>query len=77
MRCCYGVLDNALQTCCSPHPLCSLLQKRGVNLHPGCHPTRIEPATDGGYMLHYTDRDGKEQSLKGAPLLQGWMCCLC
>lgn len=45
------------------------LQKRGVNLHAGCHPTRIELSADGSYVLHFTDKEGKEQSLKAGKIM--------
>lgn len=70
---CIVLASEVLWLFCLP----TSLQKRGVNLHAGCQPTRIEPAADGSYVLHYKDSEGKEQSLTGKAL-RGWqsMCCL-
>ncbi|KAL6746806.1 glutathione reductase [Haematococcus lacustris] len=39
------------------------LGKRGIQLHPGCNPTRIEQQPDGSKLLFYKDSTGQEQSM--------------
>ena len=51
----------------------SPFQKRGITLHAGCHPTAIEQADGGAYVLHYTDSRGEQQSIIGECDGVGWV----